>query len=122
MANIDERIAALEEKAKKLREQKKAKEELAAARKLNAMIKGRRSDDTRRKILIGAFILADLENPRGPLWVTDKAQFMAFVGSRLTRDDERALFGLPPRVDKRQQTQPQQPASPAPAKPPFRTS
>jgi hypothetical protein len=102
MASIDDRIAALEEKAKRLREQKKAKEELAAARKLHAMIKGKRSDDTRRKILIGAVILADLERQNGPIWISDKAQFMDYLDrSALKRSEDRALFGLPPLPNKK---------------------
>ncbi|WP_454873000.1 mobilization protein [Paraburkholderia xenovorans] len=100
MASIDERIAALEEKAKKLREQKKAKDELVAQRKLHALIKGKRSDDTRRKILIGALILTDLDRENGQ-WIADKAAFMEYLDrDGLKRPEDRALFGLPPKPAK----------------------
>ena len=57
MATIEERIAALEAKLKK----EKAKKQQIEARKRVAESKAKRSQDTRRKILVGAAILAKVE-------------------------------------------------------------
>ena len=65
MASIDERIAALEAKLK----QEKAKKQQIEARKRAALAKVSRQQDTRRKILVGAAILAKVE--RGE-WPKDK--------------------------------------------------
>ena len=48
-----------------------------------------RRDDTRRKILIGAVILAKIE--RGEF---DEKKLRAMLSSALTRKDDRALFDL----------------------------
>ena len=93
MASIDERIAALEAKLK----QEKAKKQQIEARKRAAESKAKRSQDTRRKILVGAAILAKVE--RGE-WPQDK--LLALLDASLTRADDRALFDLPA-------VQPQQP-------------
>lgn len=86
MATIEERIAALETKLK----QEKAKKQQIEARKRAAESKAKRSIDTRRKILVGAAILAKVE--RGE-WPQDK--LLAMLDSSLTRTDDRALFDLP---------------------------
>lgn len=86
MASIDERIAALETKLK----QEKAKKQQIEARKRALESKAKRSQDTRRKILVGAAILAKVE--RGE-WPQDKLLTMLDVS--LTRADDRALFNLP---------------------------
>ncbi|CQR42211.1 conserved hypothetical protein [Thiomonas sp. CB3] len=86
MASIDERIATLETKLK----QERAKKQQIEARKRAAESKAKRSQDTRRKILVGAAILAKVE--RGE-WPRDK--LLAMMEATLTRDDDRALFGLP---------------------------
>lgn len=83
---IDERIAALEARLK----QEKAMKQKIEARKRAAESKIKRSHDTRRKILIGAAILAKIE--RGE-WPQDKLREM--LDSTLTRPDDRALFNLP---------------------------
>lgn len=52
--------------------------------------KTERKKDTRRKILLGAILLHEIQseaNPDG--WLRD------FVEPHLIRDDDRALFGLP---------------------------
>ena len=49
-----------------------------------------RRADTRRKILVGAVILAQLE--RGEI---DQKKFRAMLDKALIRKDDRALFGLP---------------------------
>ena len=94
MATIEERIAALEAKLKK----EKAKKQQIEARKRVAESKAKRSQDTRRKILVGAAILAKVE--RGE-WPQDK--LLALMDVSLTRPDDRALFDLPA-------IQPQQPS------------
>ena len=86
MATIDERIATLEAKLK----QEKARKQLIEARKRAAEAKLKRSQDTRRKILIGAAILGKVE--RGE-WPKDK--LLAMLDVTLTRPDDRALFDLP---------------------------
>ena len=86
MATIEERIAALETKLK----QEKAKKQQIEARKRAAESKAKRSIDTRRKILVGAAILAKVE--RGE-WPQDK--LLAMLDASLTRADDRALFDLP---------------------------
>jgi phage shock protein A len=86
MATIEERIAALETKLK----QEKAKKQQIEARKRAAESKVKRSIDTRRKILVGAAILAKVE--RGE-WPQDK--LLAMLDAALTRPDDRALFELP---------------------------
>ena len=85
MASIDERIAALETKLK----QEKAKKQQIEARKRAALAKVSRQQDTRRKILVGAAILAKVE--RGE-WPKDK--LLAMLDVALTRADDRALFDL----------------------------
>ena len=93
MATIEERIAALEAKLK----QEKAKKQQLEARKRAAESKAKRAQDTRRKILVGAAILAKVE--RGE-WPQDK--LLALMDVSLARPDDRALFDLPA-------VQPQQP-------------
>ena len=75
MASIDERIAALEAKLK----QEKAKKQQIEARKRAALAKVSRQQDTRRKILVGAAILAKVE--RGE-WPKDK--LLAMLDAALT--------------------------------------
>lgn len=85
MATIENTIAALEAKLK----QAKAKKQQIEARKRALETKEERAKDTRRKILVGAAILAKVE--RGE-WPKDK--LMAMLNSALTRLDDRALFDL----------------------------
>lgn len=83
----DEKIKALELKlaqAKAL----KAKQEAAARARASA---ARRTADTRRKVLAGACVLAEAEaDAERAAWLTD------VLARRLTRPDERQLFGLEP--------------------------
>lgn len=50
-----------------------------------------RQDDTRRKILIGATVLARVDRDE-----LDHDTLQAWLDAHLTRDDDRALFDLPP--------------------------
>lgn len=89
MANTIEkaqqRVKDLEEKLK----QAKALKQKAEARVKSAEAKQKRADDTRRKILVGAAILAKVE--RGE-WPEDK--MLEMMNHQLTRADDRALFNL----------------------------
>ena len=85
MVTIDERITKLEAKLK----QEKARKQQIEARQRSAELKRKRSDETRRKILVGAIILNKVE--RGE-WPEDKLR--AMLDSALIRADDRALFGL----------------------------
>ena len=89
-ANIEKaqkRVKDLEEKLK----QAKALKQKVEARTKAAENKQKRAADTRRKILVGAAILAKVE--RGE-WPKDK--MLEMMGQQLTRDDDRALFDLTP--------------------------
>lgn len=90
MATIEEQIALLEEQHRKKIKQLKAKQEQIEARKVQALIKGKRADDTRRKILAGAMALEMAERDGEA-----KQRLMKQMDKYLTRDDDRALFGLP---------------------------
>ena len=86
MPTIEDTIAALEAKLK----QAKNKKQLIEARKRAVVQKFERRQDTRRKVLVGAVILARVE--RGE-WPEDKLH--ALLDKHLTRADDRALFDLP---------------------------
>ena len=85
MATIDDKISKLEEQLK----QAKAQRQKVEARKRAAAAKLTRQQDTRKKILVGAAILAKVE--RGE-WPKDK--LLAMLDVALTRADARALFDL----------------------------
>jgi len=54
-----------------------------------AEVKRKRQDDTRRKVLAGAVLLANVENGTWP-----EAELKAMMDKALTRNDDRQLFGL----------------------------
>ena len=87
MSELEDKIKKLEERLK----QAKALKQKQDARTRAAEMKKKRAEDTRRKILAGATILAAIESNE-----TEKAKFMALVEATLTRADDRALFDLPP--------------------------
>ena len=87
MTKIDERIASLEEKLRQL----KVRQARAEARKRALLSSRARKDDTRRKILAGAIVLAKVE--AGEL---DGKRFREWLDQALTRAEDRALFELPP--------------------------
>jgi hypothetical protein len=87
MAKIDERIEALESKLKQLRVQHQRKE--ARARALAA--RRARGGELRRKILVGAVVLAKIEQG-----VFEEAVLRGWLDAALSRQDDRALFELPP--------------------------
>lgn len=85
MATIDERIATLEAKLK----QEKAKKQLIDARKRAAESKLKRSQETRRKILVGAAVLGKVERGEWP-----ESRLRDLMDKELTRPHDRELFGL----------------------------
>ena len=87
MVKLDERISGLEEKLKQL----KTRQARLDARKRALASRQARKDDTRRKILLGATVLARID--RGEL---DQATVNGWLDAALTRADDRALFGLRP--------------------------
>ncbi len=80
-----QRVKDLEEKLK----QAKALKQKAEARLKATETKQKRADDTRRKILVGAAILAKVERGEWP-----KAKMLEMMGQQLTRPDDLALFEL----------------------------
>lgn len=88
-----QRVKDLEEKLK----QAKALKQKAEARVKAAESKQKRADDTRRKILVGAAILAKVERNEWP-----KDKLLDMMGQTLTRADDRALFELPVIAEKTQ--------------------
>jgi hypothetical protein len=83
MANIDDRISALETKLK----QEKAKKQKMEARKRVFESNKKRKEDTRRKILVGAVVLAKVERGEWP-----KEDFLEMMGKALTRKSDQSLF------------------------------
>lgn len=99
MATIEEQIKAAEGKAEALKlklKQLKAKQEQQAARELTRMLKGQRAEDTRRKILIGALIMQQVEKGE-----VNREELMDLLDGYLTRNDDRALFALPPKQNEK---------------------
>lgn len=86
MARLDDRIATLQERLKQLQTQ----QQRAAARERTIASRRERKADTRRKILVGAIVLARVEQKRLP-----PAELRAWLDEALTRPDDRALFDLP---------------------------
>ena len=80
-----DKITQLEEKLRQLR----AREQAVDARRRILESRRRRKDDTRRKILVGAIVLAKVE--QGEL---DSGQLRRWLEAALTRPDDRGLFGL----------------------------
>ena len=97
MATIEEQI----EQAKKRVKQLETRKQQIEARKLHLLIKGRRSNDTRRKILAGALILDMMERDEAA-----RHRFLERLDKYLKRADDRALFDLNPLPAEDQPTQP----------------
>jgi septal ring factor EnvC (AmiA/AmiB activator) len=87
MPKIVERIEVLEERLKQL----KAKQQKIDARRRTLETRQARRADMRRKILAGAIVLAAVERD-----AQANAQFRQWLDQALTREDDRALFNLPP--------------------------
>jgi hypothetical protein len=88
MATLDERIGTLEARL----EQLKAQQRRIDARRRAIESRRARQTDTRRKILVGAIVLARVEQGRFP-----ESDLRAWLDEALTRQVDRALFELPVR-------------------------
>ena len=87
MPKVIERIGALEERLKHL----KAKQQQIDARRRALESRQARKAELRRKILAGAIVLARVERD-----AQANAQFRRWLDESLVREDDRALFNLPP--------------------------
>ena len=85
MSKLDERVDRLEGKLQQL----KARQQRAAARVSALLSRRERAADTRRKILAGALILAKVEAGE-----FESRTFRRWLDKALTREADRALFGL----------------------------
>jgi hypothetical protein len=85
----------IEETRRKL-EQLKARRQRIEARLQYLASKQARRAETRRKILVGAIILAKVE--RGEM---DEKALSAMLDKALSRDDDRRLFDLPTVIERR---------------------
>ena len=79
------RIAELEQKLRQL----KAREQAVEARRRTLESRRSRKADTRRKILVGAIVLAKVEHGE-----MDRALLGQWLEQGLVREDDRLLFGL----------------------------
>ena len=87
MANteiLDKKIQAQIEKLKQLKAQKQAVE----ARDRAKLKEQERKDDTRRKILLGSYLIKKMENE------ANKEKILAELNEYLTEDRDRKLFNL----------------------------
>ena len=87
-SKIAERIESLEERVRQL----KAKQQRIEARRRSLESRRARRDDTRRKILVGAIVLAKVEQG-----VLAESVLRGWLEGALERADDRALFDLPAR-------------------------
>jgi hypothetical protein len=88
MPKLDEQISTLEEKLKQL----KLRQQRTEARKKAIESKRERKADTRRKILIGAVVMAKIDQKE-----MNSGLLHGWLDQSLSRADDRALFNLPPR-------------------------
>ena len=82
--NLEQKIAKQEERLKQLKEQKKA----VIARENKKISDQQRKDETRRKILLGSYLIKKMENEQ------DKEKILAELNEYLTEDRDRKLFNL----------------------------
>ena len=82
--NIEKKIEAQLEKLKQLKAQKQAIE----ARERTKQKEQERKEDTRRKILLGSYLIKKMENEQ------DKEKILAELNEYLTEDRDRKLFNL----------------------------
>jgi hypothetical protein len=85
MSKINERIDNLEDRLKQL----KAKQQRIEARRRSLESRRTRRDDTRRKILVGAVVLAKVEQG-----VIQESVLRGWLEGALTRAEDRELFNL----------------------------
>lgn len=82
---ITERIDSLEDRLKVL----KAKRQKIEARERTVVARRSRREETRRKILVGAIVLAKVDQE-----VLPESTLRGWLDKALTRSDDRALFNL----------------------------
>ena len=82
---IEQQIAKNEERLKQLKAQKQA----VLAREKARQKAQDRKDDTRRKILLGSYLLNKMEDE------AEKEKILAGINEYLTEDRDRKLFNLP---------------------------
>ena len=82
--NIEKKIEAQLEKLKQLKAQKQAIE----AREKTKQKEQERKDDTRRKILLGSYLIKKMQNE------ANKEKILAELNEYLTEDRDRQLFNL----------------------------
>ena len=83
--NIEKKIEAQLEKLKQLKAQKQAIE----ARERTKQKDPQRKDDTRRKILLGSYLIKKMQNE------ANKEKILAELNEYLTENRDRQLFDLP---------------------------
>lgn len=83
--NIEKKIEAQLEKLKQLKAQKQAIE----ARERTKQKEQQRIDDTRRKILLGSYLIKKMQNE------ANKEKILAELNEYLTENRDRQLFDLP---------------------------
>jgi len=83
--NIEKKIEAQLEKLKQLKAQKQAIE----ARERTKQKEQQRKDDTRRKILLGSYLIKKMQNE------ANKEKILAELNDYLTENRDRQLFDLP---------------------------
>ena len=83
--NIEKKIESQLEKLKQLKAQKQAIE----AREKTKQKEQERKDDTRRKILLGSYLIKKMQNE------ASKEKILADLNEYLTEDRDRQLFDLP---------------------------
>jgi len=88
MGDITARIDALEQRLKQL----KVKQQRMEARRRSLESRRSRRNELRRKILVGAVVLAKVDEGAIPL-----STFREWMEGALTKDEDRALFDFRPR-------------------------
>ena len=83
--NLGQKIEKQEERLKQLKAQKQAME----AREKKKISEQQRKDETRKKILLGSYLLKEMEDE------TQKIKILANLNPYLTQDRDRQLFDLP---------------------------
>ena len=86
MVDLNDKIARMEERLKKL----KSRQIRIDARRRHLESRRSRREETRRKILVGAVVLARVEH--GEL---EESLLRDWLDGALERDEDRALFDLP---------------------------
>ena len=81
---LEQKIAKKEERLKQLKAQKQA----VLTREKKKQSEQQRKEDTRRKILLGSYLIKKMENEQ------DKEKILAELNEYLTEDRDRKLFNL----------------------------